>query len=738
MSRVEDFYPLSPMQEGMLFHTLCAPDSGVYVTQVSIALPGEVDIAAFERSWRLVAGRHPALRTFFAWEGLESPVQVVEREVELPVAQHDWRDLSATACGERLAAFLASERACGFDLSQAPLLRLCLIRLASGLWQMVWTFHHLILDGWSVSLVLGEVAAAYESLSRCCEPDLVPARPYRDYIVWLRRQDLALAEEHWRRVLRGFTSPTPLPPDPDPAQLPDGRPRAAAQQVRLSAAATTALTAAGRRAGVTLNTLVQGAWAVLLSRYSGQSDVVFGAAVLGRPADLPGANSIVGLFINTLLVRVDAATDAAVGAWLQQLQASWAQARRYEHSPLVQVQGWSEVPRGVPLFESIVVFGGSPRDAGVQHRGESRPAPTRGWALETMDQTNVPLNLEVTPGAELGLEIRYAPARFGEGFVRRMLGHLTTVLAELPADLDRRISDLPLLTAAEREQLLDVWNHTEVALPREGCAHRLFEVRAAQAPDAVALGWGEEELTYGQLNRRANGVAAALLERGIGGDDVVPLLGRRGPDLAAAILGVWKAGGAYLPLDPRHPAERLLHILEQSAPPLAIVAGELEPIFQQTCEGLPPARRPASLRLERLAGRELEGDPAPRGDPRDLAYVIYTSGSTGLPKGVMIEHLGMLNHLLAKVRTLGLGSADCVAQTAAITFDISVWQLMAALLVGGRVRIVGDEVAADPLRLLGEVERFGVTVLQTVPSMLQAMVERLEAAPRRPALISLV
>src|SRR6185369_12670863 len=355
---IEEIDELSPMQQAMLFHSLMAPGSGVYVLQMSLRLSGRLDLPAFERAWRSLVARHSILRTAFFWEDLGAPRQVVFRQVDLKMERTCWRGLAAAEQEERLASFLAADRARGFELTEAPLLRLTLFELAEDVHQIVWTQHHLVTDGWSQGVVLGELLSTYDAFAAGREPALEAAPSFVDYLAWLKRQDQGAAEAFWRRSLAGFSTPTVLAAREERAEEPAGTPGIAArrQDLALPAAVSTALRAMARRRRLTLNTLAQGAWALLLAQESGREDVVFGVTVAGRPADLPGAESIAGPFLNTLPLRVEVAPERGLHAWLAALQEHQAVARRHEHAPLVDVQRWSGLPPGVALFDHILVF----------------------------------------------------------------------------------------------------------------------------------------------------------------------------------------------------------------------------------------------------------------------------------------------------------------------------------------------------------------------------------------------
>ncbi|HVR98715.1 MAG TPA: condensation domain-containing protein, partial [Thermoanaerobaculia bacterium] len=440
---VESAYALSPLQEGILFHSLYEAERGVYLTQFGCVFAGQLDVEAFGLAWRRIVERHPILRTAFAWKNTRRPLQVVGREVRLPFVTEDWSDLPRREQERRWQDFLTADRKRGFDLARAPLMRLALVREAPDLHRFLWTHHHILLDGWSISRVFDEIFALYEAYRQKREIDLPPCPPFRDYIAWLGRQDLAPAEAFWRAELAGFTAPTPLwPGAARPVEAgPDGR---SVQVQRLPEASVDALRTWVRRSQLTPNTLVQGAWALLLGRYSGEEDIVFGITVSGRPASLPGVESMVGLFINTMPLRVDVRPGQELLSWLRRLQERQLELRQYEFSPLVEIQGWSEVPRGLPLFESLLVFENYP----VEHNPGRDGNGLEVREVLSLEQVNYPLSLESSPS--LQLYVTYDPRRFEATAVTRLLGHLEMLLESFVALPEGRLEDVSLLTGPER------------------------------------------------------------------------------------------------------------------------------------------------------------------------------------------------------------------------------------------------------------------------------------------------
>ena len=527
---VERIYELSPLQEGILFHTQHSLNSEMYFEQFSFTLRGAIDVSALRRAWQAMVDRHAVLRSSFHWRDLEKPLQVLHRHATLPFDCRDWTDVAPADQQARVKAFLRADRARGFDLSAAPLIRLAIFGLASDVWQLVISFHHILLDGWSLAIVFREASELYRGYCVGQERQLEPARPYEDYIAWLQDQDVAKAETFWTDYLSGYKGPSPLAIDTAQGTTSDPSEQYASHRVRLSRETTAALQSLGRTHQLTLNTLVQGAWAVLLSRYLGESDVVFGAAVSGRPTTLKSVESMVGLFINTLPVRVEVDPQALLLPWLTGLQKRQFDAREYEHSPLVDVQGWSDVPRGTMLFDTIVGFENYPIiDA-------SRDGNDAVALSDVFERTNYPLSLIVWPASELQITLMHVCPRFEAAAVARMLGHLQNLLDAIAADPERRVKDLPLTSEAERRQLLVEWNQTQASYPVE-CVHLPVERWAAETPDAPAASTQTERLSYADLNQRGNRLAHCLRRRGVAAGSPVAVCMERSAETVAALLG---------------------------------------------------------------------------------------------------------------------------------------------------------------------------------------------------------
>ncbi|MEU0334314.1 non-ribosomal peptide synthase/polyketide synthase [Streptomyces sp. NPDC006193] len=703
---VEDLLPLTPLQEGMLFHRLVGGPDDVYVDQAALLLEGVTDPGALALAWQRVADRTPALRTRVVWEDVPVPLQVVHRRVTVPVEQLDWRELDAAERAERLDRLRADDLARGLDLGTAPLMRLTLVRLPEARLQLLWTSHHLILDGWSLAQVLTEVFEEYAALTSGAEPRPPVRRPFGDYVRWLAGQDTEAARAHWRAVLDGFATPTPLPADR--VRRPGHETRSAdVHTAALSGEVSARLARTARTAGLTLGTVVQGAWALLLARYSAERDVLFGTTVSGRPDDLPGAESMVGMFINTLPTRVRVEESRTAADWLRELQEAQAEARRFAAVSLAELTGLSDVPAGTPLFDSMVAFENYPFD-----RARSAATGIRLADVSSRDATNYPLVLRAHQGERFGFDLAYDPELFDATTVRALAGRLCLLLTELADDPDRPLHALAWTTAEERRRLLTEWNGTAEGRPADTLAD-LFAAQAARTPHAEAVSCGDDRLDYATLDARAGRLAHRLAELGAGPETFVALALPRSTDLVVAVLAVLKTGAAYLPVDPKLPAERVRSLLAD-ARPVALVttrdtpAGTDVPVLLLDDPGVRAdlARRPASG----------PADPARRPLPESPAYAIYTSGSTGRPKGVVVPHANVVRLFTRTRHWFGFGPDDVWTLFHSYAFDFSVWELWGPLLHGGRLVVVPEDTARSPedfLRLLAD-ER--VTVLNQTPS----------------------
>ncbi|MFE6055025.1 amino acid adenylation domain-containing protein [Kitasatospora sp. NPDC056446] len=712
---VEDVYPLTPMQSGMLFHSLDGDSGDMYLTHFAAVLDGVDDPARLAEAFQRVVDRTPVLRTAVVGaDVLDTPLQIVRRDVRMPVTHLDWSALTEEDREARSRQLWEGLPALRLDLAEAPLMRLTVARLSGSSVRVIWSSHHLLLDGWSFADVLAQVFEEHAALGGAPTPAPKPRRPYRDYVQWLAEQDDAAAEAHWRRTMAGFTAATPLPYDRAPLAAHDSR-SSRDVNLRLPAERSRRLYEFAKSARLTVNTVVQGAWALLLARHSGEQDVCFGATVSGRPAELAGADEIVGLFINTLPVRtrVDGAPDLV--SWLRRMQDEQVETRQFEHVSLAQVRGWSDVPGDSGLFDSLVIFESFPydREAGARH----------GLVVRENDgaeETNYALTLTAYTTDELHLRLGYDPRLFDPGTVERLAGRLATLLDAFADHAGSPVAGLPVLTAAERTVLLEEWNATALPTGRATTVE-LFEQQAAATPHGTALVHRDTVLSYAELDARANRLAHHLVARGLRPEQTVALACPRTPELLVAMLAVLKTGAAYLPLDLDHPRERLAFMVRDAAPVLALTG---DAAVLDLPEGTPSLSLTDPGTAALLAGLPATR-PAPAGPvgPENAAYLLYTSGSTGTPKGVVVTRGNLRNFVLDMRDRTAMAPGDRLLAVTTVGFDIAHLELFVPLVSGAAVVLADKELVLDPRELRRVVHAEDVTVVQATPSLWRGVAE---------------
>lgn len=691
--QVEDLYPMTPLQQGLLFHSLHDLEGGMYVSQVRVDIDG-LDVQRFEAAWRAVVERHAPLRT-----GFLSPdklaLQWVARDVSLSFTQQDVR---GHAEPERSLDELArSHMLQPFDLAQPPLMRFALIRTHDRQHRFIWTHHHLLTDGWSTVQVISEVLHFYHHQTL---PQ--PRGRYRDYIEWLRERDAKASEQYWKAQLRRLEEPT---------RLANALPGSAGAEgyveyvQEIDVPGTRRLVEFAKRERVTLNTLVQGAWALLLSRCTGRSGVTFGATTSGRPAELPGVEQLVGLFISTFPVIAQVTPGQQVGEWLRELQAQNIASREHEHTPLYEIQRWAN-RSGQSLFDVVLAFQNFPVDEALR---DSQVRALHLSATQFQDHTHYPLLVQIDHAETIRMRLRGRREFFSQDALTAIgsrAGQFITALCESP---QRRMGEVELLAPAE-QLTHDRWStnarrHAD-GLPVQRLIERQVEKRGAR----TSLVFGSVQLSYAELNARANRLAHHLIGLGVGPEVRVGLAMQRSPEMVVSLLAILKAGGAYVPLDPQCPAGRLGYLIKDSGIDLLLTQRAMA-AHLPLMDGVTP------LHVDAL---DLDAEPDRNPDvpvhPNTLAYVIYTSGSTGRPKGVMVRHGALTSFLLSMRDAPGLADDDVLVAVTSLVFDISALEMYLPLVVGARIVLATEAQAQDGEALARLLRDSRATVMQATPA----------------------
>ncbi|MCC3380887.1 non-ribosomal peptide synthetase, partial [Paenibacillus farraposensis] len=695
VGEIENVYKLTPMQKGMFFHSLLEPHSLSYFEQATFEWHGHFDAQSFAQSLDALVQRHAALRTNF-YNGWGDPVQIVYRTKRSEFNYEDLRGMEQLQREAYIRNYIDDDRNRGFDLTQDPLLRVSVLHKGEADYLLMWSFHHIIMDGWCVPLITQEVFETYFAISQQREPEFLPALPYSRYIEWLDRQDDQAAAEYWSDYLADYEQHTQIP-----QAKAQNKPEAyVSKQIvcELGKDLTGRIEQAAKRYQVTVSTLMQTVWGIVLQKYNSSRDVVFGSVVSGRPAEIPGIESMIGLFINTIPVRVRSDETISFADMVKRQQQQYLASHAYDTYPLYEIQTQTGQQH---LITHIMVFENYPVEQQIELLGGEQAAFEITDA-ELFEQTNYDFNLIVLPGEEFKIVFRYNELVYEQSGIEQIQGHLIHMLEQVVSRPNIRVNELKLATPQEEAQMLLLGGSATTAYPKEKTIHQLFEEQAARSLAQVAVVYEDARLTYRELNERANRLARTLRDKGVVRDQPVAIAAHRSIELVVGVLAILKAGGAYVPIDPDYPAERIGYMLEDSGAKLLLIrrddvadigfAGSVIDLDDDAAY----AEDGSNLGLTGASG--------------DLAYVIYTSGTTGRPKGVMVEHQNVVR-LVKNTDYVQLDETTRILQTGAVVFDASTFEIWGALLNGGQLYLASNDVILDAWELKQAIERYGITTM---------------------------
>jgi amino acid adenylation domain-containing protein len=714
---ISSIYRLSALQEGLLFHGLYAKRAGAYLMQLGCELV-QLDVGALRASWAEVIRRHTILRSGFHHKVFKMPVQVVHRQIDLPFTVLDYRQMGAAEQAEALAAWKINDRQKDFEFSAAPLMRIVLFRLGEDRYRLLWSWHHILFDGWSTAVLMEELLKTYEQLVSGSEAEPVETDRFEEYIRYLEGQDAAADEAYWRGYLSGVRSGSLLPFVGAAVERNKGIGEYRTELLRLGGEATGQVERYAQHHRITINTVMQGVWSYLLHWYTGNRDVIFGVTVSGRSEGLAGVEKRVGLYINALPLRAAIEEEQPLAEWLGELQEQQIASREHQYTPLGAIGQWLGMA-GQDLFDSLMTFENYPVSKVLSAGGKNRRLQISG--LEVQEQTNYPLTLMIHHGEELVVQFSYNAGLLDDATMRRIAGHFDRVLRQLTTGKGLRSGELDPLTETERQQLMEGFNDTRVDYPADRTVIDLIEEQVRQSPAAVAVVYEGQELTYGELDRRSNQLGHYLRGLGVREDTLVPICLERGFAMIIGILGILKAGGAYVPIDPEYPQDRIQFILEDIGAPWVVVDRTGRKVLAAIAD------RELIDPDDGLAIGKKDTGGVPRSLlPEHLAYMIYTSGSTGRPKGVLVEQGSLLNRLRWAQGYFGLEPKDRVLQKTTYCFDVSVWELLWPLLSGSVLVFARPGGHKDSRYIKELIKERGITMVHFVPSMLEVFLQEVE------------
>lgn len=708
LSQVTDIYCLSPLQQGLLFQSLVDPLSISYREQLSVILNGKLDPILFKKAWQHVIDTYDILRTAFFWDGIDTPVQVVLNKVDVPWNEGEWTFENPKKGQKNIEQFLEDDINQPFLFSKAPLMRFTLNNMCNDSWFFCWTHHHILMDGWSLPIIIRNVFDHYDALQNGSIQPAIPIKPYANFIKWLGAQDDAAAKEWWTTYMAGFHHPTLLCLDRQPDK---GRKDLVQDcSIELDVKAEFLLRQFAKNEGFTLNVLVHAAWSLLLGRYSGTDDVVFGSVVSGRPPNLDGVEKMMGLFINSVPVRIGISNTDNLGKWLGEIQSKQLERDVFSYTSLMKIREYCGMNGDLPLFESLIIFENYPLDKTVEEG-------IKGLTIESVkfsEQTHYQITLMVVPDEKLNFKISYDPSLFEKKTIEGFLRYLVCILNSFPAGVKQTLSDISLIDVEEATVVLDYFNSKAPVLSNSKNVLEAFVQCVLDRPEATALLFNGEKYTYGEIDLLSNQLANLLLKNGLKHGGLVALCLDRSPEMIISLFAILKAGAAYLPLDPRFPIKRLQYMFDNSGASILLTETkyleEWQPVNKMVMEDIRPI----------LAGEHTE-IVAPVILPDDLAYVIYTSGSTGKPKGVQICHGALANFLASMQLSPGIVPSDILLAITTISFDIAGLEIFLPLISGATVALLPDDVAADPAMLITCITEIKPTIMQATPTTWQML-----------------
>ncbi|MEO7976390.1 amino acid adenylation domain-containing protein [Flavobacterium sp.] len=720
-ANVSSIYELCPAQEGILFHSLYLSsmeeeDNSTNHTQNSVEFSSQVDAEIFKKAWQMAIENHTILRTGFITDKVKIPIQFVNKKVEVPFVFFDYSQLQEEEANEKFEVYRIQDSRKSFCITNPPLMRITLVKFGEFKYKMIWTRHHILLDGWSNQILIREILTFYSQILNGITPAVQKEDLFEEHIKYLKSIDSYKEKTFWKNYLSGYEQSSLIPFTSELLERNKGKGEYKKETLVFDKAYTEKIIDFSKSFQVTTNTVMQGVWAILLSKYTHLQDIIFGVTVSGRPAELDYDQKL-GLFINTLPLRCKFDQNENIISFFKRIQQENVAIRNFQHTALNTIKELNGIKE--ELFDSLWIFNNFP--VAEQSSAESEELTIQDQT--SLGNTNYLLTIHVVLQETLGMYFSYNSDLIDESYIKMMCMHIRVLLDQL-LEGQSTISSLDILSSPEKMVLLENFNNTVVDYPTDVTLVDVFEKQVEKTPNAIALLFEGQEMTYAELNFKSNQLANYLIEKGIKPDTLVGICIERSFEMLVGILAILKAGGAYVPIDPDYPKSRVDYILEDTNTPVLLVNNATQPLIEQSKNRSIVNLEQYELLFSRYSGENVHTKLA----PENLAYVIYTSGSTGVPKGVMNEHLGVVNRLFWARDYYKLNEEDVLIQKTTFSFDVSVWELLLPLQVGCKLVIAKPEGHKDSDYLVKLINKHKVSMIHFVPSMLSMFLLDTESA----------
>ena len=695
-SNIEDIMPLTPMQEGMLFHYIMEADSLEYHEQISLGFTGDLDVDLMQKAWDFVICNNEMLRTVYRWKNINNPVQVILKNHQVVVHYHDLSEGLDSLKESMLEKIKQADLQNRINIEEETL-RITLCKCGENDFVMIISNHHILFDGWSSGIIIKELIGAYHALYEGLEPSVPFKNKFSEYVKWIGDQDKDKQKNYWENYLYGVQQNDDLFSKASQSEM-------TSYECALQKDVCDKLTEFAKENGLTIASLLYCAWGILAQKLNNAHDIMFGITTSGRDNPIKGIENMVGLFINTIPLRIRTDKEETIIQLLKKVNEKIKEGQEFDSTPLVDIHAYAGISNNSQLFNSLVVIENYPLDMNDYQDGILTIND-----YSAIERTNYNLTLGITIGEPMTFNFGYNC--FAENMIKRIGQYFEKVLSVMIYEKGSKVIDIDILSESERNQILYEFNDTFAEYPRDKTVHQLFEEQVVKTPDNVALIFNKECMTYGELNVRSNRLARLLREKGVKSEDVVGIMVERSSLMIIGILGILKSGGAYLPIDPGYPKERIKFMLEDSESTILLTQSWLSDQIEFEGEKI-------NLDDEKLYTGNAENlDKLNR--PSDLAYVIYTSGSTGKPKGVMVEHQSVVNHIIGQINNLNLVEDSRVLQASPISFDASVGQIFTTILSGASLYLIDKNMLLDRNKLIRFLSDNRITdLIYVVPSLL--------------------